>query len=139
MNFGWGDFPAYFKEPTDNEQKYTLWDFRVRFLTAQYALFLFKHAQSHILFTDFDTPGVHSTSTHYEKRALDLGLGSLPLATVEEFAGWINGNMDYGYGYVPAVVGRFDPHGKHNDHLHLQAPSPYQVHGRIDLRGLSPK
>ena len=136
MNFSWGSFPVFSKDP-DWETKYPLLDFRVRFLVEQYALFLRGENAGTLVLTDFDTLGVHSTGCHYEKRAVDVGLRELPLARAEAFAEWVNGFLSYGHkGYVSVVVGKFDPKGKHNDHLHFQAPSPYQVHGHINLRGL---
>jgi len=134
INFGWGSFPVVSHDP-DWEEKYPLLDHRVRFILSQYAIYLHRCAQGSMVLTDFDTPGIHLTSCHYDHRGVDAGIRGIGLARAELFGEWINGNLNYGYaGYYPVVVGRFDKNKKHDDHIHIQVPAPYRLEGTITLR-----
>lgn len=90
-----------------------------------------------ITITDINTPRVHMEgSPHYEGRAIDVRIVPFTLIELEEFADWINDTFDYGFaGYKVALVGRTDPKGKHQDHLHLQVPRPLVAQkGKLPLR-----
>ncbi len=79
------------------------------------------------------TSGAHTSATHREYRAVDIRLAPLTLQDLEAFAIWVNSCFSFLPGYEVAIVGRVDPKGGHNDHLHIQVPRPYRKDGRISL------
>lgn len=127
-----------FKEPSDSV-KYDSLDFRIRFFVRVACHWSQSKLSPLVTVTDINTPGVHMEgSAHYDLRAIDLRLGGLGINQWEEFGQWINDCFDYGKGLKIVLVGRLDPKGGHNDHVHIQVPGPYQKEGRIKLWALSP-
>lgn len=70
---------------------------------------------------------------HYRRQAIDIGFGPLTREDCEAFARWLNGTLDYGRGFHVAVVGSFDPRGRHDTHMHLQVPPPFQAERTIKI------
>ena len=121
------------KEPGDLLKIPSL-DGRLQVVLELLALWCVRHNAPTLRITDVDTPGVHSPAgPHYRKQAIDVGFGPLGLADFERFAAWVNASLSYGRGFHVAVVGRFDRLGRHNTHMHLQVPPPYQPERGIVL------
>lgn len=122
-----------FKDRVD-EPKWPALDFRLRWLAELADLWFGLHDHSVILVTDVDTPGIHMDgSPHYDHRGLDLRLPGT-LAEAEAFADWLNRIVTYDGTRVCVLVGKYDPHHQHDDHIHLQVPGPYRPRGRVRLR-----
>jgi hypothetical protein len=122
-----------FKQRGD-EPKYAQLDFRVRHLVELFHWFSNNHNAPCVLVTDINTPGVHMAGGPHDRlQAVDLSIRTLGLPKAVEFAKYLNSVYDYGRGFNVALCGEIDPHGKHDDHLHLQVPPPYQLNGRIEL------
>ena len=89
---------------------------------------------SHLLISSVVTPAAGRVSlTHEEGRAVDVSFreGGLTLETAEAWAEWINSGF-YGPGGMKlAVVGKLDPAGRHNDHVHIQTPRPCKPQRRV--------
>jgi hypothetical protein len=122
-----------FKERKD-EAKYPLLDFRLRHLVGEYLYWCFERRVIVVLVTDVDTPGVHMAgSPHYAGRAIDLSIHEIGLPAAEAFADWVNAAYGYSDTHNAAICGKWDPAGRHNDHLHLQVPGAYRATGKIQL------
>ena len=132
LTFGPLTYPCYFLNDGD-EEKYPDLDYRLKFILTIYVFFLKANGIYTLTFTDFDTPGVHSTSCHYDRRAVDVRLPGGRLELAEAIAECLNQNLLFGGGHVCALVGRFDPSGKHDNHIHFQVPAPYRNRGNISL------
>lgn len=123
-----------FKEDED-VASYPNLDFRLREILLPLFAWYFRHK----FVTRFPTitsitSGQHSSATHAEFRAVDLRLDPMTLDEVEKFAEWINTYFSFGaQGFKVALVGKLDPKGQHNDHLHLQVPRPCKREGHISL------
>lgn len=119
-------------------------DARLQWLLELASMWVCRNNAGVLMVTDVDTPGVHKAKCHYDKRAVDLSIVPLSLAHWERFADWLNQTLCFGQvspdgrELVPVLVGKWDENGKHNDHVHLQVPGPYQAEGRIRLNAVSP-
>lgn len=124
-----------FKEIRDTLTKVNALDFRVRWVLRLAQMWAAFHGAKYIRITDIDSLGIHMTGgPHYRKQAIDLGISPLPLEVWERFGDLVNGFLDYGRGYKIVVVGRHDSKGKHNGHVHIQAPPPFVKSGVVPFR-----
>lgn len=121
-----------FKNKAD-EAKYPFLDYRLKWILELAGAWFSNHNCPVLLVTDFDTPGVHMPgSAHYDRRGGDLRRPAV-LSVCEEFAMFVNKFFDYGNHKLVVIVGSLDPAGKHDDHIHIQVPSPYRNQGKINL------
>lgn len=122
-----------FKHSGD-ERKYFDLDFRVHFIVDLFRYVHITNATPTLVVTDIDTEGIHMpNSPHYHKRAVDLRIPYGKMTLMEDAGDWVNGFLDYGRGYKAVLVGKLDPNGRHNDHVHIQVPGPYRIAGSIKL------
>jgi hypothetical protein len=120
-----------FKNP-DDEPKLPLLDWRLRFLLRLVLTWAGTHGIATVVVTDIDSPVKRVGREHQEHRALDLRLLLRSLDLSEELAAWLNDLFDAA-GHPVAVVGKVDPTGHHDDHIHLQVSPPFQAAGKIAL------
>lgn len=70
-------------------------------------------------------------SVHHYGRGIDIRLRPMTLDQAEQFAEWVNKRLSYGNGKNVVIVGKFDPNGRHDDHIHIQAPGDTVLFGKI--------
>ena len=116
---------------SQQEKEYERLDYRLRFLVDVAVQWSSSKTAPVVIVTSVYRDS--TTSVHGDYRGIDLRIHPLGLNKWVEFAEWVNNHVDYGRGYVPALIGHFDPKGKHNDHIHLQVPGPYQAKGKLRL------
>jgi hypothetical protein len=117
---------------TEDKPKLEVLDFRLRFILDLMNLYSLACKNAPITITDVDTPGLHTTQCHYDHRAVDVRLAPLSLQDWEQAALMVNSSVGLG-DWKTLVVGSLDPHGNHQDHVHVQVVLPYRPTGRIAM------
>lgn len=116
--------PIIFADRSD-EADFLRLDPRVKYLTALARLWAAARRLERLIVTDVMNGSGHRSATHRELRAVDFISNPWDVGLWEEFAEFVHDHHLRGQMKL-IVVGRFDPSGGHNTHVHVQVPRPYR-------------